>query len=264
MVNEIVPRESMNLEQSLTFEEFKALYSKDTSCESALYRLADAYDKIPTLFRLLKNIEPTGIMSYFADGLSELKAKRNEEKYLKTLYQLYMAVCFIDQKLGRIDPQYFESQVIALTEMYFDHSMRAYQLEKIGIFRNAFICGVIDYDRTLDEKENIFNLIASLTMEQIRILMFCNKFCNKLPRHENNLIYSSVIADKLQLDESYIMQLCSNLIGKGLLIGMDYSKSVRGPVAGHYIYHISDYLEYIIKYISEPDEPNIPINLKHS
>lgn len=261
MDKEIMPRELIEVVQFPTLEEFKTLCSTDATYKSALVdKLADRYDKIPMLLRLLKNLEPTGIISCFADGLSEIKAKRKEEKLWKTIYELVKAVFFINQKLGKIDPQYFESQVIALTEMYFDHSMRAYQLEKIEIFRNAFIQSVIDYDRAWDEKENIYNLIASLTMEQIRIL----KLCYELPHNENYLIYSTNIVEELKLDEPYIIQLCSDLIGKGLLIGMDNSRSVRGPMAGYYVYRIGDYLEYIIKYISEPNELNTPINLKHS
>lgn len=248
MDKEIGPKELVAFKQFPSFEEFKALCLTDASYKSILDKLADGYDKIPMLLRLLNNLEPTGIMSCFVDGLSELKAKRNEEKLWKTIYELFKAVYFIDQKLGKINPQYLESQVIALTEMYFDHSMKSYQLEKIEIFRNAFVQGVIDYDKTLDEKENIFNLIISLTVEQIRIL----EFCYKLPHNENYLIYSTNIAKELQLTESYVLQLCSNLIGRGLLIGLDYSKSVRGPAAGPYVYHIADYLEYFIKYVIDP------------
>ncbi|MCX6669642.1 MAG: hypothetical protein NTV25_07550, partial [Methanothrix sp.] len=223
--------------------------SLEASDRSVIDRFADMFDKIPLPVKLLKNFDPTGVIGYFADGLSEIKAKRNEEKLLKTIYELIKAVCIIDQKLGRIDPHYFEAQVIALTEMYFDHSMGSYQLEKIEIFRNAFINSVIDYDRDLDEKENMFNLISSLTMDQIRIL----KFCYESYRFQSRDINFVDIANELKLTSySYVGQLCHSLIGKGLLVGMGYSVSKSGPFAGYSRYRIGNYLDHLIKYIIEP------------
>jgi hypothetical protein len=249
MYKEIVPKES-TIMPFPTLEEFKGSFSKDESNKSIFEKIADIYDK-SIYFKLLKNFDPTGgLISCVADGLSEIKAKRNEEKVWNALYGLFKGLYIIDQKLGTIDPQYYESQVIALIEMYFDHSMRSYQLEKIEIFRNAFIFGVLDYDRTLDEKENIFNIISSLTIEQIRILKFIydNHF------GADTLDKKTVIGE-LKLAEPYVQQLCQDLIGKGLLIGcMDVG--VIDGYGGFSKYYIGDYLEILIKYIKEPIDVN--------
>jgi hypothetical protein len=259
MDKSIMPIESIDIVPFPTLEEFKASFSRDESYKSVLEKIADAYDKLPIYVKLLKNLDPTGcIIGCFADGLSEIKAKRNEEKLLKTLYELVKAICIIDQKLGRIDPEHFKSQVSALTEMYFDYSMRAYQLEKIETFRNAFVSGVIDYDRTFDEKENIFNIIYSLSIEQIRILKFIydNRF-------NSNTVDREVIVRELRLTEPYVQQLCNDLIGKGLLIGNLGLIRIDG-YGGYKSYYIGDYLETLIKYIKEPVDVNISINIKHS
>lgn len=250
MDNEIAPKESTVIESFPTLEEFKALCLGDTSCKS-IDKLADAFDNLPTCIKLLKNLDPTGgFISYFADALSELKAKKNEEKLWKTLYELHKSLYIMNIKLLKINPEYFESHVIALTEIYFDYSMRAYQLEKIEIFRNAFICGVFDYDRTLDEKENIFSLIASLTLEQIRILKFCYK---SVMINGKDSIGINEIAENLHLAESYVDQLCHNLNGKGLIVGVPPTLAFRG-LRGYGSYRIKSYLEHLIKYIIEPVE----------
>lgn len=255
MDREIVPKELTDVVQyPATLEEFKALCLNDTIYKP-IDKLADAFDKLPMCIKLLKNLDPTGgFLSYFADALSELKTKRNEEKLWKALYELFKALRAIDRKQGRINPEYFESQVIALTEMYFDYSMRAYQLEKIEIFRNAFIRGVIDYERTLDEKENIFNLIASLTLEQVRILKFCydNQHEYHDEHHDLHQIGRREIADRLNLEESYVDIICQGLNGKGLLIGRDNSKQMHSDW-GYNAYLIPKYLERLINYVTESD-----------
>lgn len=239
----------MEIVQFPSLEEFKASCSKDASYKSVSDKLADSYDKLPRSIRLLKNLDPTGgFISYFADTLSEIKAERNEEKLWKTLYELFKALHIIYQKQGKINPEYFESQVIALTEMYFDHSMRAYQIEKIEILKNAFVGGVLDYNKTLDEKENIFNIVSSLTIEQICILKYCYDNKDKYPPPHG--IQISVMAHELKLSESYVDQLCLNLEGKGLLFGILSSRPYGGG-RGYGQYIIGDFLDYLIKYIKE-------------
>lgn len=259
MDSEIVPRGSLYIKNFPTFTEFKDLSLSEEPAVSALDRFADIFDKLPLPIKLLKNFDPTGgFISSFVDALSEIKAKRNEEKLWKTLYELFKALSILEKNSVSLNPEYFESQVVALTEMYIDRSMNSYQLKKIEIFRNAFIGGVFEYDRDLNEKENIFNIISSLSLEQIHILKFIydNRF-------NSNTVDKEMIVRELRLTEPYVQQLCNDLIGKGLLIGNPGPSRIDG-YGGYKSYYIGDYLEILIKYIKEPVDPVIFINVKHS
>lgn len=247
MSKEIIPKGSKDAKDFPTFEEFKELGSMKVPAISTIDKMADRYDEIPLLLKALKNFDPTGCISAFADVLAEIKAKRNEEKFWLTLYGLYTALYMINQKFeNSIDPEY-KSQVIPLIEMYFDYSMRAYQLEKIELFRNAFINGVIDYDKTFDEKENISKIISALTIEQIRILKFA--YVNNFSNLESKSVNKTDISTGLGLTEPYVQHLCHDLIGKGLLFGVNTVDVLNG---GEYdTYRIGDYLPILIKYIKE-------------
>jgi hypothetical protein len=271
MNKELLPSDSI-IVPFLTLEEFKISFSKEEANKSILEKISDIYDKSIYL-KIFKNFDPTGgFISCVADGLSDIKAKRNEEKVWNALYGLFKGLYIIDQKIGTIDRQYYESQVIALIEMYFDHSMSSYQLEKIEIFKNAFIRGVLDYDRTLDEKENMFNIISSLTIGHIRVLKFIYDRINSSTVHKDEIVeelgltepdlqhpstvHKDEIVEELGLTEPHLQLLCHDLIGRGLLIGNHDTLRLDG-YGGYISYFNSDYIEILIKYIKEPVDANI-------
>ena len=218
MVGELTVPDASGSNLRLTREQFNAVMFPDNSTgKSLLHTLlsdsSEAYDGLSPLVKvLIKNVIPgMGIGTDLLEAIKAQKEKRAGERLYEVLYQLCNGVIELDSKIKnhQVDIEHIEQQLPALLEQYIDHSMEAYQLEKIEYFKNILVNGTVDYDRDLDEKAHIFSLATSLTSDQILVI--------KLVYDSKRSMKVEEISDALSIDKAYISQLCISLTGAGLL-----------------------------------------------
>lgn len=242
MNDELVPFTNPNL----TFEEFKqivfpkSLYISD--------KVADAYGSLPTLIKSLSNLDPTGITAYFTQILNENQTQRENENISYALYQLFLALSKI--KAESINREQFP----ALSYLYLEHSKQAYRKSKIELLRNIWFNGIIDKKDSLEIKANIFNLLSTLTEDDVRILKLIHEKQNSIPYKDRKGISKDFIAEELKIDADYTQQLCIALQGKGLLfdanIGwMDYN---QGLANGPCNFSMTNYVLVLAEYFKDP------------
>lgn len=231
-------------------EEFvKQLHYDDSSDRSLLEKIADAHDKLHPALKAFKNLNP--LVGAFCDVLAENKERRDEARLEEILYQYYIVIQVLTECVNKnkIDVEYIKQQLPALSEVYLDHSMKTYQLEKIEYFRNILINGPADYKSEFDEKINIFDIIESLTIREIRILEYVHNRSFKLGTMMKIEELIAAFVDP-SIDAVYLAQLCHNLVGKGLLSRVsDYGKyDAQGITIG---YKKAGYTDRLIEYIKD-------------
>jgi sulfur carrier protein ThiS len=209
--------------------------------KSILGKVADIYDGMPSVIKALKNFEPLGIAGSVADVLADIKAERKEKQLREVLYNYCLAIYEILQKINNleIDIDRIKPQVPALSDVYLDTGMRSYQIEKIEYLKNILVNGVIDYNRELDEKISMFSLLASLTISQIRAVIFVNGNYRIMKVEE--------IAQELSVENAYARQLCMSLNGMGLLNITDIGGLGQG--SGGYEFGPTEYGREFVAYI---------------
>jgi len=185
--------------------------SLESSDKSILDNAADSYDRWPSVIRALKNFDHSGFVGYVADVLMDNKAKRNEMQLREVLYHLCLAIYELERKINttKLEIDRIKPQMPILSDVYLDTGMRSYQIEKIEYLKNILVNSIIDYDRELDEKISIFNLLDSLTISQIRAAIFVNVNYRIMKLEE--------IAHELGVENAYARQICMSLNGMGLL-----------------------------------------------
>ncbi|MBN2250990.1 MAG: MarR family transcriptional regulator [Candidatus Altiarchaeota archaeon] len=211
--------------------------------------MLELYERTPTSVRALTNLIPvTAALNAY---LSYYVAEREQKNMWNALYELQKYYSYILDLLSNLDEDYVERQGPELTNLYFEHCKNTYDREKIKFFRNVWINGMIKDDRDLDEKAYVFDLAASLTLDQIMVLRHIYKsFSN-----ESNDFRVEDIAKELKIDKARVQHLCISLQGQGLLQVMDL-KGV--PTKGGYepmgdVFRMTDYVNDFVMYLIEPD-----------
>ena len=76
----------------LSYEEFKRKVLECSEGKTVTDKVADIYDDLPVLVRVIANLDPTGLASSLDQVLTENKAKREQENILRAIYALYTAL----------------------------------------------------------------------------------------------------------------------------------------------------------------------------
>jgi hypothetical protein len=194
-------------------------------------------------------IDPTGTISTVLSALNAVKLKR-ELNNIK--YAVAYAIVHIRKYNRVLDPS--NEDELALSNMYIERCKETYQINKIKVFSNVWINGLLDKNRSLEEAAYVFDLVATLTLEQLLALKVIydrdtasrKSMINSAAK--NNAIIDYV-AEELKIERAFAQQLCISLEGRGLLadahIGaFDYP----GPIN----FYMTDWVKNFIKYIIEP------------
>lgn len=234
-----------------TFDDFKKIVesSYPTSMSDII---ADKYDEVvPKSVQLLANLEPTGIASTINQSLVENKARREHENILYAIYWCRKSILQHRDILCNLEKGYLEQQGPELMNLYFEHCKKTYKKEKIEFFRNVWINGMIKGDRDLDEKAYVFDLVASLTLEQIIVI----RHIYKNSSDNSNNVRVEDIAKELKIEKTRAQHLCISLQGQGLL-------QVMGPMGAHIggrygslgdVFRMTEYVKDVVSYMMEPD-----------
>ena len=231
----------------LNYNDFVEKISQFEESKTILDKTANCYSKIPAIFKSLKSIDPTGITSLIADSLDANKSSREKEALLRAFYSLYLGIKNIENKLEEI----VVDKIASLVQFYFQYC-RTSEFDKIEYFKNIFITGITNREISISEDKNIFSILDKLDPIQIHILKILydkqkNRTYHSLRGDVAFKINVVELANELtDISESKLKQLCSDLIGKGLIedwgLGrMDYN----GPEN----FIINDYTKFFIERI---------------
>lgn len=207
----IIPKDG-----ALTFDEFKKKITELKEYSSIIDKASDLYDKTPILIKAIQNFDPTGIAGAIDQVLSDNKAKREQENLTQALYELYKAIIWLGKKQLQLDSS-IEQHVPDLTSLYFEKSKESYDTQKIGYYKNIWLNGVLSDKETLEEKAYVFNIVSSLSVDEILVLSL---LAGKQARHDfqkREPLTIKDIADQNHLSTQRSQQLCIGLAGKGLL-----------------------------------------------
>ena len=206
---------------------------------------------MPKSVQLLANLDPTGIASTINQCLVENKARREHENILYAIYWCWDTILKYEDILRNLEKEYIEQQGPELMKLYFEHCKDAYNLERIEFFRNVWINGMIKDDRDLDEKAYVFDLVASLTLDQIMVLRHIYKNFSD----ESNNVRIEDIAKELKIEKARAQHLCISLQGQGLLQVMETRGAVieggYGPLGD--VFRMTEYVKDVVSYMMEPD-----------
>lgn len=232
-----------------SFEEFeKFVYSLDDN-DSLLDKSADLYSKIPALLRTLPNFEPTGIAGALAQLLEENKAQREQKNILLAMFELVKVVSQFDYKIKQLGKAYLAEEFPKLTEMYIDHSRQASDISKIYAFRNIWINGLLADDRSSSEKEIAFDIVQSLSEDEINALKFIYDTSKNSDTGRNPHINFNDVAEALSIEPAYAQQLCVRLRTQGLVgessTGMSFGS---GPPV---TFQLMEFTDILISYTSD-------------
>jgi len=246
MTNEII-----RIEPSLplSFEEFKARVRESDSAKSAFDKTAEFYDRIPLFIRVLQNFDRTGLASAIDQILTEKQAESEQDNILRAIHALYQALCWHSQELLRLEQSYLSQQGPMLTYSYFEHCKRTFHPSKIELFRNVWFNGLVNVDRRPGEKSRMFDLVASLTEEDIFTLRIIYDRQHSLASSDREPVHIDDIGAALNVESAYAQQICVNLQARGLLFDSGIGKwGYKGPVR----FVITDYAKLLVEYITEP------------
>jgi hypothetical protein len=84
----LVPRQK----QIPSFDEFKEIVLQHGADANFLDRVATLHGRVPRLFRILHNLDPTGIASAIDQLISEEKSEREQDNILRAIYTLAIKV----------------------------------------------------------------------------------------------------------------------------------------------------------------------------
>ncbi|MDI6789814.1 MAG: hypothetical protein QME44_03890, partial [Thermodesulfobacteriota bacterium] len=232
---------------TLTFEEFKEKIARSGESRSLMGRASDRYDKIPSLIRTIQNIDPTGIAGAIDQALSDNKARREQENIMRALYALYKAICYLGSRQTEIEYNY--QGVSDLTYLYFEKSQESYDDRKIEYYKNIWMNGLISSEETLEEKAYVFNVVSSLSVDEISVLSHMAKKQMHIEFQKRQPVTVDDVAQELNVSSHLSQQLCIGLAGKGLLHDHGLGRfDYKGPVN----FVITDYVKLISKYLTKP------------
>jgi hypothetical protein len=235
-----------------SIEEFKSSFFENIDDKTVIDSTADKYDKIPSYLKILKNFDPTGIISLIDDVLSENRAKREQERIIEALYYMFQKIR-IHEVVLRESIGCQQEQLYVLTEKYFENCKESYDKEKVRYFSQVWLTGIIDKENTIDEKIYVFKVISSLSIDQIHVLKY---LYDKVDSYFNNDLKQKGSANKRpygikgyaeenSMDYAYVQQICIDMQGKGLLF-----PGAETMLSGQAHYFMpTDYIDTLIKYI---------------
>jgi vesicle coat complex subunit len=195
------------------FDDFKKMVESSFPT-STLDIIADKYDEIvPKSVQLLANLDPTGIASTINQCLVENKARSEQENILYAIYCCWKSISEYEDRFRSLENEYLGQQGPELMNLYFENCKNTYNRKKINFFRNVWVNGMTKDDRDLDEKAYVFDLVASLTLDQIIVL----RHIYKNTTNETDTLNLAYIAKELKINEARAQHLCTNLQSRGLL-----------------------------------------------
>lgn len=229
----------------MTFDEFREIMAESEESASAIDKVSDLYDKVPAWVRTIQNFDPTGIAGAIDQILSDNKTKRQEECLLKALYSFYEAIIILNERQIKSD-KFVKEHLAELTYLYFEKSKETYDSRKINYYKSIWINGIVGTKDTIEEKIYVFNIVASLSIDELTILRLMDEKQGNHNFMQREPVSIKEISSQLEFSIELSQQLCIALIGKGLLydwgIGrMDY----EGPVS----FVVTDYVKLISKYL---------------
>lgn len=240
--------------KTMSKKEFRECMLHNFEKNSAIDKIADSYEKIPNTIKLIKNIDPTGVLGSIDDILSTNKANRQQIMIIDALYYIIMNLGELKQNINELS-KYNPEEFSLLTEEYLSNSKECYQPEKVRYFANIWINGIRDREKSFDEKKYISTIIASISLEQIDVLVYLyNKVKEdstggKIDFDSPRTVPSGIcqFAEDNNLEYAYVQQICIHLVGKGLL-----KNGAESAFSGTPKYFIpTNYVNTIIKYIME-------------
>ncbi len=246
--NQIITTNQNNI---LSEERFTDIIKNRVENKTFISMASDVYDKVPQIFKIVKNIDPTGILSSIDDVLSDNKRNRETNNIIKALYYIYI-ICLKNRDSIQQSIEHNNLLVQNITELYLQKSKETYQEDKIAYFKNIWFNGIIDNQFNFDEKVYVFELISSLTFDQINILKYIEEqfriqweSYSKDNSQGEPPIRLEQYAEKEHLNIDYLIHLCVDLQGKGLLRQAKLSHieaEPKGFVPTSYVMHIVTFL----------------------
>lgn len=233
---------------ALTFDEFKEKISGLIESGTVIDKASDRYEKLPIIIRAIQNLDPTGISGAIDQVLSNNKAKREQENLMHALYAFYEAILYLGNKQAVLDSS-INQQLSELTYLYFQKSQETYDNRKIEYYKNIWINGVISNVETLEEKAYVFNIVSSLSIDEIILLASMVRRQGLHTFRDREPMTINDVAGQLGFTTHRSQQLCIGLSGKGLL--HDYGLG-RYDYAGPVKFVITDYVMLISKYLERP------------
>jgi hypothetical protein len=238
----------ISLGGTLSFEEFKNKIACMEGAETLIDKASDLYDRIPSLIRTIQNFDPTGITASIDQILSDNKAKREQENIMRALYALYEAIIYLGNRQEELDLS-VRQNVTDLTYLYFEKSQESYDIRKIEYYRNIWLNGLTSHDESLEEKAYVFNIVSTLSIDEILVISFMAGKQEQVDFQERRPVTVNDVAQQLNFSVHRSQQLCIGLAGKGLL--HDYGLG-RTDYEGPLNFVITDYVLLISKYLCKP------------
>lgn len=238
----------------LSKEEFKRVIDQATPTGVTIKELViDNFDRLPSYVKSLKNFDPFGVAAYIADTIAEEKAKLDDERDFEIKYQFYIGMRIIDSKLKVID-ETTKKKIPLLTDAYSHYSSQIIYKELIIAFRNIWCNSIFNGQDDLKEQLKMFDLLASLTTDQIKILKkmdyaFKSEFRETLKPDQKGVQWVNNIASDLGIEKEYTQMLCLGLVAKGLLKDASAANPSMGIAAA---FRIGDYFNKFLKYVMSP------------
>lgn len=232
-----------------SFESFKEFLFDADEDGNLLNKSADQYSRIPVFLRIAQNFDPTGILGAIDQLLSEDKARREQDRILLAIYELTKASVQYSYQIERLEKLYLSTKLPVVTYLYFEYSERTLYLSKIRLFRNIWLNSLFAEDRSLSEAQIIYDIIQSLTEDEIEALKFIYHE-SKLETTEMKHIHINSVAEALNVELAYAQQLCMRLRAQGLIGESSEGISFgSGPPA---TFRLTGFTETLIRYVAEP------------
>jgi|GEM_PF-3209488 len=226
-----------------TFEEFKDKISQFTETKGTLENVSDIYSKVPIWIKLLTNFDPTGVSGAIDQILTDNRAKREQESILLAIYGLGRSIYEIQSQLN--EESLLVDQIPTHTYMYFEKCKSEKQSSKVEYFRKVWKHAIVDNSNTVEEKSYIFDIVETLTEEQMTIfkIIFDNQQSSESQKKATGI---TELSERLGISKMHAQQACINMQGKGLIYDAGIGKyGYNGPNN----FCATDYVDTIIKYI---------------
>lgn len=247
------PNENRN-DKTISRSEFKYFFDSLIPQASSLEKTVDILDRIPSAFKALHNFDPSGVSSFIVDLLDKKKAQYDEKKNFEILYNFYLSLKYVNDKIDRLDGR-FDEKVVQLTRAYFHYSNVAFHEELIIYFRNIWCNSIINIEDSSEEQIYMFNILSSLTPDSIKILRIIYDFYKSDMREElkvglRGVLDIHVISRQSGFREDYARTICLSLVGNGLLI--DANVNAFGNRADQF--SLNNYFERFLSYVLQGPE----------
>jgi hypothetical protein len=181
------------------------------------------------------------------------QAELDKEKNFEILYNFYLSINMLDNKIDKLDG-IINDKIVEITRAYFHYAKIAFHKELIIHFRNIWYNSVVNIDDNTEEQIFMFNILSSLTPDKIKILKLAYNSYKSDIRDSVHVGMKGVlgipnISSDLGFSDSYSRVLCLALVGNGLLI--DANVNPHGDRA--YFFSINIFFEKFLQYVFDYD-----------